>query len=310
MRILIVCSVTNGQIAPFIKEQAESLVSMGETVDYYCIRRKGIAGYLKALPGLKTTIRNLHPDMVHAHYGLSGLLANLQRKVPVVTTFHGSDINNPAVRRWSRCTIRLSYHSIFVSQKTIELAGVTDRFSLLPCGVDTTIFYPMNKAKARQLLHWKEGKKYILFAGAKENSIKNYSLAQQATETLADTELIELKGYAREEVNVLLNAADVALMTSFTEGSPQFIKEAMACNCPIVSTDEGDVKALTADVEGCLITSFDPLSVTKALQQTLQFASTKGRTEGRKRIEAKELTLDLVAKRLVDIYKKSSRNDT
>ena len=93
MKILIVCSATNQQIAPFIKEQVENLQSYGEMVDFYFINKKGIDGYIRALPGLKSKIRKFKPDIIHAHYGLSGLFANLQRKVPVITTFHGSDIN-------------------------------------------------------------------------------------------------------------------------------------------------------------------------------------------------------------------------
>lgn len=61
-----------------------------------------------------------NPDLIHAHYGLSGLLANLQRKVPVVTTFHGSDIHDINDLKYSKWAHRLSLDSIFVEKNMRE----------------------------------------------------------------------------------------------------------------------------------------------------------------------------------------------
>lgn len=308
MNILIVCSATRGQVAPFVREQAESLQRRGEKVSFYTVGQKGISGYLSALPGLWKTIRQFSPDLIHAHYGLSGLLANCQRKVPVVTTFHGSDINIPEMLRWSRWAIKLSSHSVFVSQKMAELSGVKKHFSVLPCGVDTSLFFPADKQEARRALEWDADGVYVLFAGRKDDNVKNYPLAKQAVEQIPNVRLIELKGYNRKEVNLLINAADVALLTSFSEGSPQFVKEAMACNCPVVSTNVGDVKDLTEGVDGCFITSFDIESVTDNLRQALRFGAEKGRTASRLRIEEKGLTLDRVAAGLSEIYNQCVRH--
>ena len=165
-------------------------------------------------------------------------------------------------------------------------------------------FCPVEKKIARQQLGWNDKDAYILFAGTREVEVKNYPLALQAVQNIPETQLIELKGFGRDEVNLALNAADAALMTSFTEGSPQFIKEAMACNCPVVSTDVGDVKQLTEGVEGCYITSFEVESVTSGLQEALRFALGKGRTEGRKKIEQSGLTDDRIAGELIRIYQR------
>lgn len=310
MRVLIVCSATNQQIAPFILEQADSLNKFGEMVDFFLIRQKGIKGYLQALPVLKAKISDFKPDIIHAHYGLSGLLANLQRKIPVVTTFHGSDINDPKVLRWSKWAIRLSAHSIFVSQKIIDLANVQKQYSLLPCGIDTDSFYPEKKREARQKLGWDAMGTYMLFAGAQDNAVKNYPLAKKTVDLIPKANLVELKGYNRDEVNLALNATDVALMTSFSEGSPQFIKEAMACNCPIVSTDVGDVRDLIDGTNGCYITTFEIESVVKNLQKALNFAAKEGRTNGRLRLEAAGLTDKQIATKLIEIYKHCVRNES
>ena len=97
MRILVIASFNKRSFAPFVVEQAEALRALGAEVNFFGLQGKGIRGYLKNLPLLKKKIWEFRPNVVHAHYGLSGLLANLQRFVPVVTTYHGSDINEKKV---------------------------------------------------------------------------------------------------------------------------------------------------------------------------------------------------------------------
>ena len=255
MKILVIASYNKGRFAPFIVEQAEALKRLGCEVEYFGLKGKGLKGYLKNLPSLKKKIKAWKPDVVHAHYGLSGLLANLQHRVPVVTTYHGSDINDSKARRFSSLAMRFSAWNIFVSSKTLEIAQPKKKFTLQPCGIDLSELQLTERQVARQRLKLDNAKKYVLFAGAFDNTVKNAPLAKEAVELLncSNVELLELKGYSREEVTLLMCAADALLMTSFTEGSPQVIKEAMACGCPLVSVDVGDVKERIAGVEGCYV---------------------------------------------------------
>ena len=94
MNILIVCSGNKGKVNSFITEQVASLEKVGVTADYFIIKGHGVLGYLSNLPRLRRTIRRGKYQLVHSHYGLSGLLAVLQRRIPVITTFHGSDVKN------------------------------------------------------------------------------------------------------------------------------------------------------------------------------------------------------------------------
>ena len=132
MKVLFVASGNKGRFAPFITEQAEALQRLGCEVDFFAVRGKGFSGYLRAREGLLAAIRTFQPDLVHAHYGLCGLLATLQRKVPVVTTFHGSDINEPGVRHFSRLAMRRSAHSIFVAQTLVDILKPRKNFSSSP----------------------------------------------------------------------------------------------------------------------------------------------------------------------------------
>ena len=305
MKILIVASYNKNRFAPFILEQAEALKKTDCEVEFFGLQGKGLRGYLKNLPALKDKINEFHPDVVHAHYGLSGLFANLQRQVPVMTTFHGSDINDKKVLPFSRMAMRLSAWNIFVSKKTLEIAQPKKKFSLLPCGIDLTDLQLTKKDEARRKMNLSENRKYILFAGAFDNVVKNAPLAKEAVAQLQvdNVELLELKGYSREEVTLLMCAADAFLMTSFTEGSPQVIKEAMACGCPIVSVDVGDVNERLEGVEGCYVAKTrDPKELAKLLQNALGFV---GKTNGREKIIADGLENERMAALLVKIYDKT-----
>jgi len=305
MKVLIVCSANAGKIAPFIAEQVDSIIQQGIEADYYLIKGRGLLGYLRNFRKLQRQIRQNGINIIHAHYGLSGLLANLQRKVAVITTFHGSDINDKKIRVLSRMAMKLSKHSIFISQKLAERATAIKNYSVIPCGVDPNTFFPMKKNETRRKLRFNEEEQLILFSGSFNNKAKNYALAKKAMERLIPAlHLIELKGYDREEVNLLLNACDVALLTSLSEGSPQFIKEAMASNRPIVATNVGDIEWQFGGEPGCFLCSFKKEDVAEKIQLAIQFNKSKDSTNGRARILQLGLDTANVAERIIKIYNK------
>ncbi len=279
MKILIVHSGNSNSISPFVSDQVEALVKLGVKVEYFLIKGKGALGYLKNLSLLKKTIKQLNPDLIHAHGGLSGFLAVLQRMTPVITTFHGSDINKPLTRIISFLTYLLSRKSIFVS-KQLSNKIRAKKPKIIPCGVDISLFNEIDKIEARKKLGLSLTNKHILFSSNFNNSVKNYPLAKEAIDLLKKKiNLIELKNYSRKEVSLLMNAADLVLLTSFTEGSPQFIKEAMACNRPIVTTDVGDVDWLLEGVHGAYVCSKDPSVIAKSIQKALTVKNVNARSK-------------------------------
>ena len=302
MRILVVASFNKGIFAPFIVEQTEALKRQGCEVGYFGLQGKGLKGYLQNLPQLKRTIEECKPDAVHAHYGLSGLFANLQRRVPVVTTYHGSDINDRKVLPFSKMAMRLSAWNIFVSRKTMEMVHPEQKYTLLPCGIDLSKAQLTSRNEARQKMGLNLDKRYVLFAGAFDNAVKNAPLAKETVASLRDdqVELLELKGYSRDEVTSLMCAANALLMTSYNEGSPQVVKEAMASGCPVVSVDVGDVKERVEGVEGCYVAQTrEAKELAEGLAKAIAF---EGKTRGRERIIADGLDNVRIADQLLEIY--------
>jgi teichuronic acid biosynthesis glycosyltransferase TuaC len=313
MKILIVCSgnaATGEQFdlkihQAFIHEQVESLKLLGVEFDYYIIKDKGSNGYLKHYLLLKRELRNNY-DLIHAHNGLCGFIANLQKRVPVITTFHGSDINLLWLRMISYFPLIKSSQSIFVSESQLKKVFIKNKVKVIPCAVDLNVFYPQDIKKANPSNYPTKTKKQVLFSSSFSIRIKNSSLAFSALKKLnnENIELIELKGKTREEVCNLLNTSDLMLLTSFSEGSPQVIKEAMACNCPIVSTDVGDVREVIGSTEGCYICSFDSRDVATKIKDALLFSEKIGRTNGRDRIINLGLDSKSVAKKVLEVYEK------
>jgi N-acetyl sugar amidotransferase len=307
MRILIVCSGNKSagefQFAldqPFIYEQTKSLELLEVEIELFLIKGKGILGYLKNIKKLRNVINNKNFDIIHAHNGPSGFIAIFQRTVPVIITFHGSDINLRYLNILSSFATLFSKWNIFVSQKLYDKIYIKPaaRYSIIPCGINLNIFYPIDKTLARNKLGLSSTGKYVLFGAAYNNPIKNYPLTKKALELAGvNSEIIELKNKSREEVCYLLNACDVLLLTSKSEGSPQVIKEAMACNCPIIATNVGTVKEIIGEARNCYITDFNPKNIAEKL---ISILTTGGRADGQVRV--KEYDNLLIANQILKVY--------
>ena len=300
MKILIVASDKGGRFAPFIEEQIAALQALGVEIVRYGVIGHGIMGYLRELPALRRVIRAEHPNIIHAHYGLCGLLANLQRRVPVVTTYHGCDINTLRLRVFSSVSLALSAYNIFVSRpqaNKIQWLGKR-RSTIIACGVNADVFRPLNKEKARLQFKMLLYKRYVLFSSTFSRVEKNANLALQAIALMHNIELIELDGYTREEVVVLMNAVDAGVLTSIREGSPQFVKEMLACHRPIVSTNVGDVIEQFAGVKGAYISEFDARGVADKLETAIADGNAELPRGWFEKYENKH-----IVNKLVEIYK-------
>ena len=200
LKILSVGSTRKyNKVSSFRKEQVESLREMSIQADYFNICGGGVANYQKSFGSLKSRLKIENYDLIHCHYGLSGMISVLQRKVPVVVTFHGSDIWQYKVRFISQVTSYLSTWNIFISQRLkIHAKGFRkNRCSIIPCGVDLITFYPMDKEKALKKMSFDPLEKYVLFSSSFSNRAKNYTLARSVIQHFEKVKLIELNNYTQ-----------------------------------------------------------------------------------------------------------------
>jgi len=328
MRILIVSRYKNNFAnyqLPFVTEQGEAIRALGHGVEYFLVK----GNYIKAVSALKKKIREFKPDIVHAHYGLAAITAELQNLVPVVTTFHNGETLNWHVNLLSSLMSLRAKHVIYVAQHIRDLAYFKAKnYSMIPCGVPMDQCVVMDKAEARKQLKWDANKKYILFGGAFDNLRKNYPLLKEAVDILNRTPYtlhhtphiicIEMKGLSRAECVLRMNACDLFALPSHSEGSPQALKEAMAVNCPCLATDIADVRELFGDEPGHWILrnprktherwDGDEMSLDELVTLLNEALAFKGRTNGRKRILDLGLSNEQVAKRIIKIYEQVISN--
>lgn len=313
MRVLEVSRYKNNFVdhqLPFVTEQGEAIRALGHEVDYFLVR----GNYLKARKALMAKIREWKPDVIHAHYGLSAIVAELQSKVPVVTTFHNGETHRWYVNLLASLFSLRAKHVIYVAQHVRDLSYFKAKnCSIIPCGVPMEQMIITPKEEARKALGWDANEKYILFGGVFDNLRKNYALLRDAVELISgDIEIVEMKGLSRAECVLRMNACDVFALPSHSEGSPQALKEAMACNCPIVATDVADIKHLLGDLPGHYVLpnkkgnaawwkgdEHSAEELAELLKKALVF---KGRTQGRQRILELGLSNEQVAKKIINIY--------
>lgn len=309
MKILLVHSgnAVGGETSKytFVREQGEALQQLGCEVEYYAVVGKGMKGYLRNVKPLRKKMQEFQPDVVHAHFGLCGMVAVLaaRKKVLVVITCHNGETLTQYGNIITSLALRNADYTICVAQHIYDKLYLKPKhYCIQPCGIDLKDLPLMDKQVAMKEMGLPEGKVNILFGGSFTNARKNAPLAKAAIALLQrdDINLIEMKGFNRLQVAMLLNGCDMLLLPTKSEGSPQVLKEAMACNCPVVATDVADIAFLLEGVTNSYVTTFDPKDVSDKIQRVIDCGE---RTNGRERIEELRLDNPQVAETILGIYK-------
>jgi glycosyltransferase involved in cell wall biosynthesis len=303
-----------GGSAVFVARQAEFLRREGVQVDLFPFRGSRRPGnYLAAWREVHRRLRHGSYDLVHAQFGQSGLTA-LPKRVPLVVTFRGDDLEGiigengryiPAgwlLRTLSRTVARQADAAIVVSAHMKRHLPPSVDAHVLPSGIDLDLFHPEPQDQARSRLGLPLDRRLVAFVGNPELARKRYSLAQQAVEAVnrsIPAQLLVGWGKPHREIVALLNACDALLFTSMQEGSPNAVKEALACNLPVVSVPVGDVPLRLKGVKGCELCPDDRAdTIAAALERVLRRG---GRSEGRAAVQ--DLDERVLTGRLIDIYR-------
>ena len=306
MKVLFVSSGNSKLgISPIIKNQGDSLHKAGIDISYYLIKGKGFLGYLKNIKPLRKFIKQNKVDIVHAHYSDSAFVASLAGAKPLIVSLMGDDIQGSYLSKiFIKIFYKISWKKIIVkSARMYNHLGLTNA-SVIPNGVNVEMFSSIDKISCQKQLGWDYNKKHILFAANSSRPEKNYTLAKKAFSILnkKNIELHSLINVSPKQMPLWMNSADVVLLVSLREGSPNVIKEAMACNIPIVSTDVGDVKEVIGNTKGCYLTSFDPKDIADKINIVLDRGK---RTRGKENL--KHLESSVIAKKIINIYLKNLR---
>lgn len=306
MKVLFVASGNKavGRVSAFVQSQYDSLEKEGLDMLLYPVVGHGWKGYLRNFKALRRLILKEKPDVVHAHYSSCGYLAALAamgQKTKKVVSILGSFPTKSSKLKFVRFCIDYLWDVTIVKSERTR-AQLDRDLPVIPNGVDLDLFPLIDQEEAKEKVGFSKDGKYVIFVSNPSRPEKQYGLAKAAVEQMKDdsVHLIPVYNKPHEEIVTYMCAAEVLIMTSESEGSPNVIKEAMACNCPIVVTDVGDVRWVTESVDGTYVSdSFVPAEIAALLRKALAFGA---RTQGRERIIHLGLTSGQVAQKLMKIY--------
>ena len=293
--------VTN-EDAPFFQHQVKGLERLGVSCTVVPVPtsgepRRSLTDYAKFYGSVLKRVPD-SIDLVHANFGLTAPAALAQPHRPVVLSLWGTDLMGEFgdVSRW--CANRCS-EVIVMSE---EMGNQLDRdCHVIPHGVDLDRFQPMDQAEARAEVGWPEDRPTVLFPYDPSRDVKNHELAAAVTDVAGqrlgqDVALEVVRGEPHERIPTFMNAADALLLTSDREGSPNVVKEALACDVPVIATDVGDVHEHVDGLEYSTV-GREPATLVDALVDLLEDRPVR---EGRENVEP--LALDTMSRRIHDVY--------
>lgn len=305
MRVL---SLTSKKNAEFYTQQVAALRELGVEVTTVVVPGNRLASqanqgsrsarhYLEFVPTV--IYKSLDDfDVVHANYGLTAPAALVQLRLPVVLSLWGTDLMGP-FGKMTRAAARFCDEVVVMSERmATELSRPCH---VVPHGVDLDRFEPMQQRAARRQVGWDESGHVVFFPYPKTRDVKNYPLASRVVAAAddileGDVRLESVSGVSHEEMPYYYNAADALLLTSKREGSPNSVKEAMACNCPVISTDVGDVSERLAGVQQSSVCHSESELVARLVSTLRRDRQSNGREQIR------DLSFERTGQRLKSIY--------
>lgn len=270
--------------------------------------RQSTLNYVKSIFALRKKIKQSTFDIIHVHYGIAGLfLLFCKPNIPVILTLHSGEIYqkkkylNHIIQKKLTFAIAKKVNKIIVLND--DMLRIMKRFAhklvKIPCGINTHFFKPIESIQDRVSYT-------IGFPGNKARPEKNYALFIEIINILQkkySIDIIEFHNMSRVQVLEAMHTIDILCMTSTIEGSPQIIKEAMACNIPIVSTAVGDVEDLLHEVQNAyIIHSFTAKDFVEKIEGILLLPKTERISNGRKKLEYMQLDEQSVAQKIYQLY--------
>jgi teichuronic acid biosynthesis glycosyltransferase TuaC len=330
MRVLAITNMWPSDERPFygvfVARQMNSLDSVGVEVEVLPIYGAGsplrsLAAYVRAaLTVLAINFRRRTPDVIHAHTAHCGLLACLQLRAPVVLSYVGYDLDITSDRpdTWRTRQTRYGFQQLsrLVAATIAKSARGRSRLpqrtqrrnTVIPNGVDRALFAPIPRAEARERLgHGDDDRPWALFPSDPGRFNKRFELAEAAVmaaqERAPELELKVAYPVDPDLMPAWMSAADVMVMSSRAEGSPNIVKEAMACDLPIVGVTVGDVPEIIDGTRHCYVCAAEPEDMAAAIVDVI--SALPERSDGRENTE--HLGLIPIAARVREVYEMALR---
>lgn len=292
----------------FVKEQVDSLSKLGIKNHIFFIntREKGKYHYIPSIFKLFIHLTFNKYNVIHCHHAYSGLVLFLTGYM-----FFNKNIisyqSDPKIEGGNKIFKLLHFFSNTIIIKNGVSTFVNyKKIKVIPNGVNLDFFKPIEREKAKEFLGLDINKKYILFMDSYDKRpYKRVDRFDEIIKILVQNyknmkiEPIKLTNTERNKIPYFLNACNLHLLTSDVEGSPNSVKESLACNVPVVCTPVGDTKSLISKVQGSFVSkSFEPSELAMLVVSALNFE----RINGRQVIVERKLDSDSIALSIKNIY--------
>lgn len=297
----------------FVQAQMESLRPLGVDYDVLFVNgRKSVWNYARGVVELRRRLAGSRYDLVHAHFGLSGWLARFQGRVPLVVSFMGDDVLGRCERQGrislvgrffqvSSFVLARRASAVIVKSERMKARLRLESARVIPNGVDLELFRPLDRAEARRTLGLDPQAKLVLFPFERSRASKRFDLVEEAVvrarREIPSLEILQVESAPRDRMPLYLNAADVLVLASYSEGSPNAVKEAMAVNLPVVSVDVGDVAEVIGQTEGCWLVAGRAEEIAGRVVEVCRRGT---RTHGRERMA--RYAEEAIARQIVAVY--------
>lgn len=293
----------------FVKEQVESLQIIGIDCDvFYCDgKNRGFKQYITYVPSLWKKAMLGGYDIIHCHHALSAIILWLTG-APLFKKVVLSYQNDPSHEWGDKCFKFFNvFFKAFILKNTSDKYLAYPKMHYLPNGCNQDFFKPMDRRVCRKKLGWDMDKQYIIYMDSNKG-VRTQKRKDRFDETIKilnvkygyNAEAVVMRNVKRELIPTYMNAADLHMISSDFEGSPNSVKECMCCNTPVVSTNVGNVAEMIGDIEGAyVVNDFTAEALAEACDKVLK---SKVPFNGRDKFLAKGYGMATVAEKLKNIY--------
>jgi len=299
----------------FVKDQVDAYqTSQPETIiDVYHIKAKISGGsnfsYIRAFFNLTYKFLFEKYDVVHSHHAFCTLLCLFNRS-RLVYTVHEGELNNKKIRSaLIKLAIRLAKSVVYVSQSEFSKSKKIKKY-LLPCGVNHVEFAPAEDAlENKKKLGLPLDRSIILFPADPNRPEKNASILKQVEKAAKDAGENWTFLYGgkidKSDMPLYMQASDIVVSIGQYESDGMVIKEALACNTPVLATNVGNAELYVNNRNGILIEA-QPKEAYRAISKIL--IDNESYRNGREHLLQLGQDMECVSKNLNDIYRSLSAN--
>ena len=269
----------------------------------------GLLMFLSLLRHHRQLITDNRPDVILGVWaypdGFANLLTGRFFSIPVVISCRGSDINYLTRKRLHRALIRWTLRratrvlsvSEALKREIVALGVPADKVTVIPNGIEAEKFQPLPHGEARRRLNLDADARYIVsvsrlshekgldillraVAAMRNRDVRlllvgggseRTALGDLATRLGIDARVTFVGDTTHSQIPLWLNAANLFVLPSRTEGWPNVLMEALACGRPAIGTNVGGIpEIIDSDALGRIVPPENAEALAHALDAALE----------------------------------------